>query len=114
MVSALYAQFDGDNISLSMGGGLGETHFRKRWTSRSILMKGGTIDLHYLENHEPAYCTNLARNSDVVAIRRFVTISKRMFIVHSESKTKNDYGEFILYMEGWLVSTIAEKIMNRL
>lgn len=25
MVSALYAQFDGDNISLSMGGGLGET-----------------------------------------------------------------------------------------
>ena len=113
MVSALYAQFDGDNISLSMGGGLGETLIlRNDGPLESILMKGGTIDLHYLENHEPAYCTNLARN-EVMLLQSdglLNNIKKNVYRSFPESKTKEmDYGEFILYMEGWLVSTIAEK-----
>ena len=115
-VSAEYAQFDGDNISLSMGGGLGETLIlRNNGQLESTLMYGGTIDLHYLEIHEPAYATTLAKN-EVMLLQSdglLGNIEKNVYRSFPESKTKEmDYGEFIRYMKGWLVSTIADKIQE--
>ncbi|MBI4147121.1 hypothetical protein HY494_00545 [Candidatus Woesearchaeota archaeon] len=116
MVSAEYAQFEGDNISLAMGGGLGETLIlRNNGQLESILMYGGTIDLHYLENHEPAYVTILAKN-EVMLLQSdglLDNIEKNVYRSFPESKRKElDYGEFIRYMKGWLVSTIADKIQE--
>ncbi len=64
-VSASYTQFDRENISLAMGGGLGHTLiFRKDGSLERILMAGGTIDDndHYLKKHEPAYNTKLKKD----------------------------------------------------
>src|SRR3989344_4743431 len=67
MVSALYIQFDKENISLSMGGGMGETVIlRNNGILERILMKGGTIDLKYLEGHDSTYFTSLAKDEVIL------------------------------------------------
>jgi hypothetical protein len=57
--SASYTQIDGDRITLSMGGGLGETLIVRADRVERILMKGGTIDGPFLDHYDPVYTTTL-------------------------------------------------------
>ena|SRR3989338_8748067 len=116
MISALYVQFDRENISLSMGGGLGETLIlRNNGSLERILMKGGTIDLKFLEGHDPTYFTTLAKD-EVMLLQTdglLGNIQSNIYCSFSESKRKDinsNYMDFIDYIGAWLVNTIAERI----
>src|SRR3989338_9166065 len=113
MISALYVQFDKEKISLSMGGGLGETiALRNDGSLERILMKGGTIDLKYLEGHDPTYFTTLAKD-EVMLLQTdglLGNIHKNIYFSFPEPKRREiNYEAFIDYTRAWLVNTIAEK-----
>ena len=112
MVSALYVQFDKENISLAMGGGLGETLIlRNDGSLERILMKGGTIDLKYLSGHDPTYCTTLAKDEVILLQSDGLAgnINKSIYLLFPEPKRREiNYEAFIDYTRECLVNTIKE------
>ena len=113
MVSALYVQFDKENISLSMGGGLGETLIlRNNGSLEGILMKGGTIDLKYLEGHDPTYFTTLAKDELILLQSDGLlgNINKDIYFSFPHAIRKEiNYEALVDHTRAWLVNTIAEK-----
>jgi len=112
MISALYVQFDKEKISLSMGGGLGETiALRNDGRLERILMKGGTIDLKYLEGHDPTYFTTLAKDEVMLLQTDGLAgnINKSIYLLFPEPKRREiNYEAFIDYTRECLVNTIKE------
>src|SRR3989344_351558 len=112
MISALYVQFDKEKISLSMGGGLGETiALRNDGSLERILMKGGTIDLKYLEGHDPTYFTTLAKDEVMLLQTDGLAgnINKSIYLLFPEPKRREiNYEAFIDYTRECLVNTIRE------
>lgn len=113
MVSALYVLFDKENISLSMGGGLGETLIlRNDGNLEGILMKGGTIDLEYLKGHDPTYFTTLAKD-EVILLQSdglLGNINKSIYRSFPESKSREiNYEDVKDCTRKCFVNSIAEK-----
>src|SRR3989344_1010493 len=113
MVSALYVQFDKESISLSMGGGLGETMIlRNDGRLERILMKGGTVDLKFLEGHDQTYFTTLAKD-EVMLLHTdglLGNINKDIYLSFPHAIRKEiNYESFVDHNREWLLNTIAEK-----